>query len=396
MKFKKPLFKIILFTSKTLANGQHPIVLRVTFNRERRYYSQGYSSIPENWNADLERIQRKRLSDEERRANLYFNKLSEDIKEWKEYYNNMEFSFASFELKFLNTSTGKVVDYFTEVIKALEAENRLGSVSTYKDTLSRLKAFKKKDVTFHDVDLKFIQKFDKFLTSNGNSIATRGIYLRTLRAVYNRAIKQGIVKKELYPFLDFKIKTAKARKRALNDAQIDALKSYKPKDGSRTQESLNYFLFSYYCRGMNLTDIANLKWSHIRNNRIFYTRKKTDDQIDIFINDKIAPILANYSGNEGYVFPILENGLTAKTKRYRVHAMLKKINEDIQGLANEIGLPEDVTFYWGRHSFATRLKRKNIPISVIQESLGHSTEQVTRNYLDSFETERFDAIGEIL
>jgi site-specific recombinase XerD len=395
MKIKRPTFKIILFKSKALNAGTHPIMIRATYNRERRYYSLGYSAAPENWNETLGRYERKRLTEEERKANLIFDNYSKRLHDLEDYFERVGFTFTRFEKKFFNVSTGKVLEFFGEVIKDLETEKRYGSASTYKDTLARLKEFKSKEFTFHDIDLKFLQQFEKHLKKT-NSVASCGIYLRTLRAVFNRAIQSGLVKQDVYPFGEFKIKSAPARKRALLHEHIKTLKGYRATPGTRLWHSLNLFLFSYFARGMNLADIAALQWKDVHNNRIYYKRKKTGDLIDILIDEKLASILANYSGNEGFIFPILETGLTPKTERGRIKARLKKINQDLQAIATETGLPEDITFYWGRHSYATTLMRSGVSVSLIQKTLGHSTEAVTQKYLDSFETSQLDKIGELL
>ena len=39
----------VLYTSKTLSNGQHPLMLRLTKNRKRKYISLHISLSPEHW-----------------------------------------------------------------------------------------------------------------------------------------------------------------------------------------------------------------------------------------------------------------------------------------------------------------------------------------------------------
>ncbi|WP_313215444.1 hypothetical protein [Soonwooa sp.] len=56
------------------------------------------------------------------------------------------------------------------------------------------------------------------------------------------------------------------------------------------------YIFSYYARGMNFTDIAELEWSQIENNHFKYIRNKTDVLIKIQLPDNkiIQEILAFY------------------------------------------------------------------------------------------------------
>ena len=46
--------KVILFTSKTLANGEHPIMLKITKNRLRKYIGLGINCSLKYWNKEKE------------------------------------------------------------------------------------------------------------------------------------------------------------------------------------------------------------------------------------------------------------------------------------------------------------------------------------------------------
>lgn len=400
---KVPTAKIVLFTSKTLKTGEHPVMLRITYDRKQVYYSLKFSGKPDNWNAEAGRF--KRNKEANIKLNAYENKAHKIFKDLER--DDIDFTFDRFKKHFNPSAKPNYVFPFIEnVIKDLMDEKRIGTARTYIDTLNRLKSFRnKKDLTFHDVDYSFLMGFKKHLakTNRPNSI---GIYFRTLRAIYNRAIKEGKIKRELYPFIDVEIPSEKPMKRALNSNQLTALKSYKAEPGSRMWHSLNFFLFSYYCRGMNFADMAKLTWDKLKDDRIFYRREKTkrkkgSSSMDIKITATIAEILANYSANDHYIFPILSPGLSPLTEKNRFKTRLKKVNADLQAIAkdikdNGVDMPEDVTFYWARHSFATILKRSGVDTAKIKESLGHESEKTTQAYLDSFEREQLDSLNEYL
>jgi integrase/recombinase XerD len=80
------------------------------------------------------------------------------------------------------------------------------------------------------------------------------ICLRTLRATHNKAIVADIKKGDMYPFKKFKIKSENATKRALSKKDMQFLMNLKPLPNTRKRHSLNYFVFSYLTRGMNLKD----------------------------------------------------------------------------------------------------------------------------------------------
>ena len=50
MKRNLPSISVVLYTSKTLANGEHPIMLRISYNGLRNYKSLGFSCSKKLWN----------------------------------------------------------------------------------------------------------------------------------------------------------------------------------------------------------------------------------------------------------------------------------------------------------------------------------------------------------
>ena len=170
------------------------------------------------------------------------------------------------------------------------------------------------------------------------------IYLRTLRATYNKAIVADVLKDDTYPFKKFKIKSGNATKRALSKKDMQLLMNFKPEANSRKWHSLNYFIFNYLTRGMNLKDIALLKWNdNIVGGRILYERAKTKN-----------------------------------TKKSQGHNIIK------------IECADQITHYWTRHTYAATLKRSGISTAVISEVLGHSSEATTKADLDKFEQSELD------
>lgn len=400
-KIIKPTAKIVLMKQKVLKNGEHPVALRVSFNRKSKYFvlkdeSKTLTSSLSKWDDVSGRYNRSRdlniiLNEYEARANKVFTKL-EDV----------DFTFSKFEKTYFKSNVRVAVDsFFDNVISDLKLENRLGTADSYRDTQNRVREFtKNRLIYFQDVDLKFIEQFEKHLLTNGNKVTSTGVYLRTFRALINRAIKEDLLDESSYPFKHFSIKSGSTRKRALTKESMKLLFGFKPKKGSREFHSLNYFLFSYFTRGMNLKDLANLTWKEsLVDNKLVYVRAKTEktksspETIIIKIEKPIADIISKYPKRAHYIFPILEEGLAESPKRHRIKAALKKISKDITIIAKELKIPEadDITFYWARHTYATVLKRSGVSTAIISEALGHEDEKTTQVYLDKFENDTLDA-----
>lgn len=398
-RIKKPTIKIVLRKDKILASGDLPVFLRLTFNRKPKYYvlkgEQGTLSCGlKKWNETLGRYNRnKELNQFLDQYELRANQVIRDLE-------NFDFSFQYFEEKyFRNYDETIVVPFINGIIEKLASEKKHGTADVYRDTRNRVIEFKP-NISFQEIDYRLLGEFEKHLISKGNSASTVSIYLRTLRAAYNKAIIADVVKMDLYPFKKFKIKSGSATKRALTKKDMKLLMSYEPEENSRQWHSLNYFVFSYLTRGMNLKDIALLKWKdNIVGDRIVYERAKTintknvQDHNIIKIEPEIEKILNRYSKENEYVFPILEPGLSALTIRYRIKGTLKKISKDLKEIAAElkIDVADQVTHYWARHTYATTLKRSGISTAVISEALGHSSEATTKAYLDKFEQTEIDS-----
>lgn len=54
----KATVKVVYYTYKTLANGAHPFVVRITKNRKNRWVSTGLSLDPKYWNEQKQEIHR--------------------------------------------------------------------------------------------------------------------------------------------------------------------------------------------------------------------------------------------------------------------------------------------------------------------------------------------------
>lgn len=152
--------------------------------------------------------------------------------------------------------------------------------------------------------------------------------------------------------------------------------------------SRNYFLFMFYCRGLNFTDLARLKWENIVDGELHYTRAKTKEGFRFKMHPAAVEILSHYStleGNSdaGYIFPILyKRHSTAKAIRYRKQKVLKMVNDDIEALASSVGIEKTVTTYFARHSYATILRVGGVSKEIIGQSLGHDSLKTTQIYLD--------------
>jgi integrase/recombinase XerD len=294
---------------------------------------------------------------------------------------------------------------FDKYIKDLKLENRIGTAVSYECAKTSIKKFNK-DLTFAEVTPTFLKKYEKWMLDKGNSVSTIGIYLRSLRAVYNL---QNI-DKSVYPFGNgnkkYSIPTSKNTKKALTLEEIGKIYNYDPEPNSTKQMAKDYWLFLYLCNGMNVKDFCLLKWENIEGNTLTYKRAKTQrskkesKRISVSLKSESLEIIKKWGqssiNKEAYIFPHINYKMNEVQKRNSYQSITKIINKYIKRIASEVGINKNITSYYARHSFATVLKRSGAKIEMISELLGHSNVGVTECYLDSFEIEQIHKQTDIL
>jgi integrase/recombinase XerD len=393
-------YKIVLRTAKLLNNGEYPIMLRITINRQSQFVSIKKSSTVNNWDQKGQCVLKSHsdyktvnplLKNITTKIDLYL--LNAADSETVVSFNDIK----AIVLKVTNSNpeikAETLFKFFESEIKRLTGEERLGYAATYQSTLNCLKNFTgNKDVPFINITLDFLKKYEAYLVKKGNATTTRSVYFRTFRTLFKTAITDKICPEIHYPFKGFafgKYNNPRTKKRAISKAQIDliAAKEINVKDDAMIN-SRNYFMFSFYCRGLNFIDLASLKWENIKDGEIQYTRAKTKEDFQFKLHPEAVKILEHYremEGNSdaGYIFPVLyKRHNTPKSIKYRKLKVLKMVNTHIKEIAESVGIEKTVTTYVARHSYATALRRNGISKEMIGQSLGHNDLKTTNIYLD--------------
>lgn len=283
---------------------------------------------------------------------------------------------------------------YTEIlIDELIQANRIGTARNYKGIISVLKTFHgSKELYFSNINYQFLTRFETHHRSKGNKTNGLSVYMRAIRAIYNKAIKAGLVEKEQYPFANYQIKSVPTEKRAL---ECDFIKKIIELDLSLADKCFNarnYFLASYMMYGMNFTDMAYLRKKDIMNGRIVYRRRKTSKIYDIKITDSLNSILLHYMSQNPeseYIFPIVKRD-TPFTQEKDIQWARKRYNKALKKLAKICGIEKNLTSYVSRHSFATQAMLQQIPLNAISTMLGHSSLKTTEIYLKSLPSNILD------
>lgn len=386
---------VLCYKSKVLSNGESPLMLRICKDGKKKYKSLGISIKPIYWDYTKNKLKRNCPN----YSNIHLL-ITEQLNEYSNQIVDLETSKKEFTASSLMEKLEQpikkdtVKDFIEREVCRLKAENRINYASSHKHLLNSLLSFKKNlEIPFCEIDATWLKNYESFLKQQGLANNSIGIRFRTLRAVYNRAIEENLVKAECYPFKKYKVSKLheETLKRAISKNDIKRIMDYSTSNPSM-KFSIDLFLFSYFMGGINFVDIAYLTNDNIIDNLLVYIRKKTKKQIKLPLQAIAIELINKYRQcNNQFLFPILSAfHQTEQQKINRVRKVIKQINKQLKAIGKELGLPIDLTTYVARHSFATSLKRSGVSTSLICEALGHSSERVTQIYLDSFGNDQMD------
>jgi len=376
-------------------NGECSVKIKVTYLRKRKYYPTNIYLTPDEYEKVFHAERKTKKQKENYDKILYYQNKATDVINKK----LIVFTFDNFEQAYFEQRniTNSVSFAFDKYIEQLINENRIATAESYRNAKRSLESFKT-NLSFADITPAFLKKYENWMIKKGKSITTVGIYLRSLRAIYNL---QNI-DRSIYPFGESKklysIPTGKNTKKALTIDEVAKIFNHKVPANTNKEMAKDYWIFMYLCNGMNVKDFCLLKWSNIKDDMIIYNRAKTkrtqreSKSIVVALKPETKAIIKKWGQlsviKETYIFSHLKPGMTAIEQQATIKQLTKTINKYMKRIAIELNINKPITTYYARHSFATVLKRSGASIELISELLGHSNVGTTESYLDSFEKEQ--------
>ncbi len=392
----KPTTALIIDTRRLKKDNTFPVKLRITFDRKQKYYPTAFNLSEKEF---LRIMYGNRLSTTEKNlkavVQAYENKATEIIKDLQ------LFTWKAFEKHYLTNRGAKDILKlaFSECATGFRKAGRIGTAVSYECAQSSLNKFSP-DARFADVTPTFLHDYEKWMLKQGNSVTSISIYVRSLRTLFNNAIAEGMLTKELYPFgkKKYEIPTANNVKKALTLKDIAAIYYYQPEPGTYTDMAKDYWLFMYLCNGLNVKDMCLLKYENIRGEVLEFQRAKTIrtkrkvEPIRIALVDDAKEIIKKW-GNKAidsntYIFPVLTKSITPERERHLIQLLTRVVNNHMKSIGKDLNIANGPTTYAARHSFATILQRSGASTEFISEALGHSNVKTTQNYLAGFEDEK--------
>ena len=369
----------IVLDSRRETKKGYPVKLRLTDYTETFYISlKRYFDKP-----TFGKIMKgKRLNQDEM---FIRNELKEvEIKSIRILNQMDEYCFEEFKELFNGkkriTNNRSLVSLFNTYIDELRENEKYNNALIYNNALLSLEGFRVGG-KIDKITPSYLKEYEKYMLSNGKSITTVSLYLRSLRAIFNR--NKGLFNK--YPFEDYKIPKSNSSKRAIDKIDLDKILNFKFNNPT-ADLYLDLYKFSFYSGGINMRDIVTLKHSDIISGVLRFKRSKTSSDVVISLLPLVLNMIEKYRSDSRYIFNLIDNE-DAKYLYKEVKDITATVNRVLNRVSEALDVPR-VTTYSARHSFATVMMNKGVNIAFISKTLGHTSIQTTQSYLGSFTEEQ--------
>lgn len=368
-----------------------------------RHIRTGYKLFPSEWISASGEINVSAGSGEGRKSYLAAlkNQIDKDLFRIKKCINRLNQEDTPFtvdriiELYTAPEGNCTFLLYGKELLVELRQIGKVRTAGTYQNALNSFERFRghRGDIPLDELDSNQMITYESWLKGTGVCPNTSSYYMRNLRAIYNRAVSEGLVVQR-NPFKHVYTGIDKTKKRAVSLSVIRRIR-----DLDLNKKSLIFardiFMFSFYTRGMSFVDMAFLKKKDLQNGILTYRRKKTGQQLFIKWEKPMQELIDKYNTSEtSYLLPIIQNNGVDEWHQYQNEA--HRINRNLKHIGKQIGLGIPLTTYVARHTWATLAFHAGMSIGIISKALGHFSIKVTETYLKPFENEKVDAANEEL
>lgn len=384
----------VKFRPSTIEGKEGTIYYQIIQNRVIRQLKTDYRIFTDEWNQAESCI----IVSSSERSNLLLSlqeRMEWDLKRLDmiiRQLDNRKSTYTANDIivAFQNRVNEQSFFYFMQgIIKQLELLNKIRTSETYVAALSSFMKFRYgQDILLCEIDSDMMMLYEAWLKSKGICPNTVSFYMRILRAVYNRAVEKELIEQK-YPFRHVYTGIDKTVKRAVPLKVIKYIKELDLTLKPHLDYARDMFLFSFYTRGMSFVDMAYLRKSDLKNGILTYRRKKTSRQLTVKWEKCMEDIVNKYESYSDmqYLLPIITR---CTDERIQYRNTISRVNIALKEIARLVGLTLPLSMYCARHAWASIAKSKNIPLAVISEGMGHDSEETTRIYLASLDTNVVD------
>lgn len=345
------------------------------------YYQNGKRSY-EYLNLYLHSDKNNKLTKQQKEENKKTFDLADDIRSKRK----LEAQRGSYGFTDAQKIKGSFIDY-VELLKN-KRKNSEGNYGNWDSAHKYLKKFAKTDVTFSQIDRRWLEKFKYYLQHEARSKSnkplsknTQSSYFNKIRAALKEATREEIIQRN--PALDTQgISPGDPQRDFLTYDELKAV----AKEDCEIPILKTAFLFSALT-GLRWSDINKLLWSEVHyskelGNYLRFTQKKTQGSETLPISQQAADLLGERGKPEERVF---------KTLKYSAWHNLK-----LQQWIMKAGITKTITFHCARHTYATLQLTLGTDIYTVSKLLGHKHLKTTQIYTKVIDEKKTEAANKII
>lgn len=375
------IFKVSYYVRSNYENkqGKSPLMIRIYLNREMLTVgSSGLNVDKKLWCNATSRM--KGRTQEALCINAQLDEISTSFQEiFKRYEKDDDLTLEKIKSIYLGKDKIKTtfLEYYDGFLEELQAQ--VGTVKTkatyykYLGTKRHFENFlrykyRRKDLMPKELTHLVISDFEIYLRTVANlKVNSSTKTLKFFKTVVKHAQRTGFIIHD--PFMNHHFQTEYVDRGFLTDEEIKCIME-KEFPTARLEAVRDIFIFSCFC-GLAYIDVANLTQDNIvtldGKRWIMTTRQKTKVPSNILLLDIPAMIIEKYRGRtkDGKLLPILSN---------------QKMNSYLKEIGDVCGIKKNLTYHLARHTFATMILSKGVPIESVSKMLGHTNIRTTQVY----------------
>ena len=296
-----------------------------------------------------------------------------------------------------------VLTFMKEVADGLQMGGNFGTAHVYRSSLNAVIAYcGGEDFTFNEITPEWLKGFGIHLRKRKCSWNTVSTYMRILRAVYNRAVDNNEAEYIPRLFRYVYTGTRAEHQRALETGDVEKifaglilLSGVNP----AMQRARHFFILMFLMRGMPFVDLAYLRKSDLHGNVITYRRRKTGRPLSVTLTNEAMRIVRMYMNQDvhsPYLFSFLRSP-EGTMEAYREYQLaLRSFNRQLLILGEFLGIPNRLSSYTARHTWATTAYYCEVHPGIISQAMGHSSITVTETYLKPFQNKKIDEANKLI
>lgn len=399
---KKLKVSFYLKGDKKKQNGETTIYGKIYLGNLYSTFSTSKHILQERWEK-TNCLRKPVRMDNEINLKNYLKSLSDSIEEkyidlLKNYNGNEDITPLFLKNFCFNEKTEKKItlleivknhnEYFKKQVKKGDRAN--GSLEKYERMSYVISDYlksklKEKDIEFDKITRKFVFGFDEFLrferrhgSKTGLANNTTVKYIRNISSMVSHAKKMGLVAENPFSIYDKKLNEVETTFLTLEELNSIENKVF---SNRRLDVTRDLFLFSCYTSYAPV-DVMNLRKGNYTldedcDNWLKTKRQKTNVRTNVLVIPPLKRIIEKYKDDPEC---IEDNRLVPNRSNSNMNAYLKEI-------ADLCNIDKNLTWYVGRHTFATTVALANdIPMEIISQIMGHKRITQTQHYAKLMDT----------